>query len=63
MAKAAIAAGADGLQMEVHYKPEEALCDGDQSLYPEEFEKLMQELKMLAPALGRSLPFRKTVMH
>lgn len=63
MAKAAIAAGADGLQMEVHYKPDEALCDGNQSLYPEDFEKLMEELKMLAPALGRSLPFRKTVMH
>ncbi len=63
MAKAAIAAGADGLQMEVHYKPEEALCDGNQSLYPEDFEKLMQELKILAPAIGRSLSFRKAVLH
>ncbi len=63
MAKAAIAAGADGLQMEVHYKPEEALCDGDQSLYPDDFEKLMQELKILAPAIGKSLSFGKAVMH
>lgn len=63
MAKAAIAAGADGLQMEVHYKPEKALCDGNQSLYPEDFEKLMQELKVLVPAIGRSLSFRKAVLH
>lgn len=63
MAKAAIAAGADGLQMEVHCKPEEALCDGNQSLYPKDFEKLMQELKVLAPALGRSLSDRKVEMH
>ena len=55
MAKAAIAAGADGLQMEVHFRPEDALCDGDQSLYPEDFRKLMEELKILAPALGRKL--------
>ena len=41
MAKAAIAAGADGLIMEVHYKPEEALCDGQQSLSPDEFTRLM----------------------
>ena len=55
MAKAAIAAGADGLQMEVHYNPKEALCDGEQSLFPEDFEKLMQELKVLAVAVGRDL--------
>ena len=55
MAKAAIAAGADGLQMEVHYKPEDALCDGDQSLYPEDFKKLMEELKLLAPVVGRRM--------
>ena len=56
MAKAAIAAGADGLQMEVHYKPESALCDGHQSLYPKDFQKLMEELKILAPAVGRKMP-------
>ena len=55
MAKAAIAAGADGLLIEVHYRPKEALCDGDQSLYPEEFQKLMEELKILAPAIGRKI--------
>jgi 3-deoxy-7-phosphoheptulonate synthase len=55
MAKAAIAAGADGLQMEVHFNPESALCDGDQSLYPEDFQKLIEELKVLAPAVGREL--------
>ena len=55
MAKAAIAAGADGLQMEVHYQPESALCDGYQSLYPEDFKNLMEELKVLAPAVGRKM--------
>ncbi len=55
MAKAAIAAGADGLQMEVHIDPESALCDGDQSLYPNDFKKLMEELRILAPAVGRKM--------
>jgi 3-deoxy-7-phosphoheptulonate synthase len=55
MAKAAIAAGADGLIMEVHYKPEEALCDGQQSLSPEEFAKLMADLKKIAQAVGREI--------
>ena len=55
MAKAAIAAGADGLIMEMHYRPEEALCDGNQSLYPEDFHKLMEELRVLAPAVGRGI--------
>ena len=55
MAKAAIAAGADGLQMEVHYQPETALCDGKQSLFPKDFQKLMEELKVLAPAVGRRI--------
>ncbi len=55
MAKAAIAAGSDGLLMEVHYQPEKALCDGDQSLFPGDFQKLMEELKVLAPAVGREI--------
>lgn len=55
VAKAAIAAGADGLLIEVHQNPEEALSDGEQSLLPEKFKKLMQELKTLAKALGREL--------
>lgn len=55
MSRAAIAAGADGVTMEVHNNPDIALCDGAQSLYPEQFEKLFDELKRIAPILGRSL--------
>jgi 3-deoxy-7-phosphoheptulonate synthase len=56
MARAAVAAGADGLLIEVHNNPEKALSDGAQSLYPEQFERLMAELRIIAPVLGRSLP-------
>lgn len=55
MAKASVAAGADGLIMEIHYKPEEALCDGHQSLNPDEFFLLMNDLKKVAKAIGRDL--------
>ena len=55
MSKAAIAAGADGLIVEVHPKPEEATSDGDQSLTPKNFSKLMDELKLVAKAVGRKL--------
>ncbi len=55
MAKAGIACGADGLIIEVHNHPEEALSDGPQSLKPDKFAKLMRELRALAEALGRSL--------
>jgi 3-deoxy-7-phosphoheptulonate synthase len=55
MSKAAIAAGADGLIMEVHYKPEEALCDGYQSLSLDEFTHLMSDMKKLAQAVGRDI--------
>ena len=55
MAKAAIAAGADGLMIEVHPKPEEALSDGEQSLKPDKFRTLMKELKAVAKAVGRTL--------
>jgi 3-deoxy-7-phosphoheptulonate synthase len=55
MAKAAVAAGADGLIMEVHYKPEEALCDGHQSLGPDDFARLMVDLKKVAQAVGREI--------
>jgi 3-deoxy-7-phosphoheptulonate synthase len=55
MAKAAVAAGADGLIMEVHYKPQEALCDGHQSLSPDEFTLLMKDLKKIAQAVGRDI--------
>jgi 3-deoxy-7-phosphoheptulonate synthase len=55
MAKAAVAAGADGVLIEVHPKPEEALSDGPQSLLPNQFEKLMDELRAVAKAVGRSI--------
>jgi 3-deoxy-7-phosphoheptulonate synthase len=56
MARAGVAAGADGLLIEVHNDPEKALSDGAQSLYPEQFDRLMGELRVIAPVLGRSLP-------
>ncbi len=55
MARAGIAAGADGLMVEVHPKPEEALSDGVQSLTPERFEELIRQLKPVAKAVGRTL--------
>ncbi|MGE4283368.1 MAG: 3-deoxy-7-phosphoheptulonate synthase [Clostridia bacterium] len=55
LSKAAIAAGADGLIIEVHNDPSKALCDGPQSLKPEKFGELMQELKVVAHAVNRSL--------
>lgn len=55
MAKASIAAGADGLLMEVHYRPEEAMCDGSQSLYPEDFGMMMEDLRKIAEAVGRTI--------
>jgi len=55
MAKASLAAGADGLLMEVHYRPDEALCDGSQSLYPDEFGMMMEDLRKIAEAVGRSI--------
>jgi 3-deoxy-7-phosphoheptulonate synthase len=55
MAKAAVAAGADGLLVEVHAAPELALCDGKQALRPAEFAQLMHELRRLVPLMGRRL--------
>ncbi len=55
MARAAVAAGADALIVEVHHQPEKALSDGAQSLYPEQFAELMDELRMIAPAVGRKI--------
>jgi 3-deoxy-7-phosphoheptulonate synthase len=55
MARAAVAAGADGLLIEVHNEPEKALSDGAQSLYPAQFEQLIKELRMIAPAVGRTI--------
>jgi 3-deoxy-7-phosphoheptulonate synthase len=55
VSKAAVAAGADGLLIEVHVRPEEALSDGSQSLVPYRFQELMQELKVIAKAVGREI--------
>jgi len=55
MTKAAVAAGADALIIEVHTNPEEAMSDGDQSLKPDQFAQLMRELKPIAEAVGREI--------
>ena len=55
LAKAAIAVGADGLILEVHNDPQKALCDGQQSIKPEVFAKLMKELQVIANAIGREI--------
>ena len=55
MARAAIAAGADGLIIEVHPDPDHALSDGAQSIFPLQFDRLMAELRIIAPAIGRSI--------
>jgi 3-deoxy-7-phosphoheptulonate synthase len=59
MARAAVAAGADGLLIEVHQDPERALSDGAQSLYPDQFTQLMAEARMIAPAVGRRIAEEK----
>ncbi len=55
MARAAVAAGADGLMIEIHHDPEKALSDGPQALLPETYLKLMDELQKIAEAIGRTL--------
>jgi 3-deoxy-7-phosphoheptulonate synthase len=55
MARAAVAAGADGVMVEVHNDPEHALSDGAQSLYPDQFVQLMRELRIVAPAVERRI--------
>jgi len=60
MAKAAVAVGADGLIMEVHYQPEQAICDGYQSLSLDEFATLMSDLKKIAQAIGREILLSKS---
>jgi 3-deoxy-7-phosphoheptulonate synthase len=55
MARAAVAAGADGLLIEVHCDPDHALSDGAQSMFPNQFDRLMAELRIIAPAIGRSI--------
>ena len=55
MARAAVAAGADGLIIEVHPDPDHALSDGAQSMFPNQFDRLMAELRIIGPAIGRSI--------
>lgn len=55
MARSAVAAGADGIMIEVHDEPDKALSDGPQSLYPEQFDQLMKETSMIASVVGRDL--------
>ena len=62
MAKAAIAVGADGIMVEVHNKPLEALSDGQQSLYPEEFVQLVKDIDKIAQATGRRLYLHKSLL-
>jgi 3-deoxy-7-phosphoheptulonate synthase len=63
MARAAVAAGADGLIIEVHPDPERALSDGVQSLYPDQFTQLMKEIHLIAPAVGRYVAKPEAAAH
>jgi 3-deoxy-7-phosphoheptulonate synthase len=62
MARAAVAAGADGLLIEVHQDPERALSDGAQSIFPDQFARLMDEVRMIAPAVGRRIASAETLV-
>lgn len=55
LARAAVAAGADGLLVEVHFDPESAICDGPQSLFPDQFAELTAQIRLIAEAVGRTL--------
>jgi 3-deoxy-7-phosphoheptulonate synthase len=64
LSRAAVAVGADGLMVEVHHKPDEALSDGPQSLFPDQFDELMVQVRQIAAVVGRTVPaigLRKTV--
>jgi len=56
LSRAAIAVGADGLIVEVHHEPDRAMSDGMQSLYPEQFDELMRQVRQIAPVVGRTVP-------
>jgi 3-deoxy-7-phosphoheptulonate synthase len=55
MARAAVAAGADAIMVEVHNDPDHAKSDGAQSLFPEQFDELMRQIRIIAEAIGRSV--------
>ena len=59
MARAAVAAGADGVIIEVHNDPDKAWSDGPQSLFPDQFDHLMADLRVIAPVVGRRLPLSR----
>jgi len=63
MARAAVAAGADGLIIEVHVDPDRALSDGAQTMFPSQFDRLMAELRIIAPAIGRTICVEPVVRH
>src|SRR5713226_9292689 len=56
LSRAAVAVGADGLIIEVHHEPDKALSDGIQSLYPDQFDELMAQVRQIAPVVGRTVP-------
>jgi len=56
LSRAAVAVGADGLMVEVHNKPDEALSDGPQSLFPDQFDELMKQVRQIAAVVGRTVP-------
>ncbi|MCU0344923.1 MAG: 3-deoxy-7-phosphoheptulonate synthase, partial [Ignavibacterium sp.] len=55
MARAAVAAGADGLMVEVHHDPDKALSDGPQALLPNQFEEMMKQIRLIANVIGRTM--------
>jgi 3-deoxy-7-phosphoheptulonate synthase len=55
LSRAAVAVGADGLIVEVHHEPDKALSDGMQSLYPDQFDELMAQVRQIAPVVGRTV--------
>jgi 3-deoxy-7-phosphoheptulonate synthase len=55
MARACVAAGADGIMVEVHHDPDHAKSDGAQSLLPDQFSQMMKEVRLIAKAIGRSI--------
>ena len=59
LSRAAVAVGADGLMVEVHHDPDKALSDGIQSLYPEQFDELMEQIRQIAPVVGRTVSVRR----
>ncbi|MBD3223222.1 MAG: 3-deoxy-7-phosphoheptulonate synthase [Caldithrix sp.] len=61
MARAAVAAGADGLMIEVHHDPENAMSDGAQSLFPEQFDDLMDQIRIIAQVVGKTIELPETV--